>query len=358
MNKKKKLIILYGGKSVEHEISVRSALNIYEYADKTLFDITTIGISKTGSWFLTPSVQPNIEAGKEVAYSLQENKKGFVICKNSRLIAADIVFPVLHGTNGEDGSVQGLLKVMEIAFVGTGVLGSAIAMNKLVTKKILQSSGLPVGKFISFEGTEIAKYPDVVKKLGIPFMAKAASLGSSVGVFKVKNEADYHRATGEIFRYDKIAICEEFITGRELECSVMGNQQAKASKPAEIVVNPGYEFYTYEAKYLDPHAVQLMVPADVPEKIIDKVKQLSVKAFILLHNEDFARVDLFLTDDNQIIINEINTIPGFTNASMFPMMWQERGTPFTELITQLVQLAEQRHHELNKLQKSYEPTKS
>jgi D-alanine-D-alanine ligase len=195
-------------------------------------------------------------------------------------------------------------------------------------------------------------YDEVKKELGSPFMVKAANLGSSVGVYKISSGDNFEQIVDEVFQYDNTLLFEEFVEGRELECSVMGNREVQASMPAEIEVSSDYEFYTYEAKYLDPKAAKLIVPAHVPDSIAEEIRRHSIKTYKIMHCEDFARVDLFLKKDGTVLINEINTIPGFTNSSMFPMMWQERGISFTELITRLIKMAEERHKTHDRITKS------
>ncbi len=345
--------ILFGGKSVEHEISINSAKNINEYIDRNRYDVTLLGISRDGAWFLKETVDLDIEQGEPVVLQLSENKKGFAQ-KDGTIIPVDIVFPVLHGTDGEDGSIQGLLTSIELPFVGTGVLGSAMSMSKLYTKRLLEASNIPVSKFLSYtyEDRQSIVFEDIKARLGLPFMIKAANLGSSVGVHKITGEEGFSEILEEVFSFDNTILFEEFVEGRELECSVMGNRDVQASLPAEIEVSQEYEFYTYEAKYLDPNAAKLIIPADVPEHISDQIRKHSIKTYKTLHCEDFARVDLFLKEDGTILINEINTIPGFTNSSMFPMMWKERGISFTELISRLITMAMERHEAMKRISKS------
>jgi D-alanine-D-alanine ligase len=355
MSKKKKVAILYGGRSVEHGVSVNSARNIFEYIDKTRFEPLPIGITKAGQWYLTTSVTKDIEQGKALGLILDAQSPGFILLSSGDRIKADIVFPVLHGTDGEDGSIQGLIKAMDIPMVGTGVLGSSISMNKIIAKKLLKIAGLPVTKFQAFHFTEKAdiNFKEIKKELGLPFMVKSASLGSSVGVSKVKNEEGFKKAIEEAFRYDDALLVEEFITGREIECAILGNNPGEASYPGEIVINPKYEFYTFDAKYVDPEAVRIDVPAELHKKTAEKIREICVKAYRVLHCEDFSRVDLFLTAEGNIYINEINTIPGFTNSSMYPMMWKERGIDFAALISRLLDLAEERYDRSKRIERDF-----
>ncbi len=356
MPPKKKVAILYGGRSVEHAVSVNSARNIFEYIDKKLYQPIAIGISKSGQWYLTDGVNRNIEKGKPLSLILNPAKPGFVVTKENKKIFADVIFPVLHGTDGEDGSIQGMVKAMDLPLVGTGVLGSAVSMNKIIAKKLLHAAGLPVSEFLTyrFEEKDKISYQSIVKKLGLPFMVKSASLGSSVGVTKVKSRKDFKAAVDEAFRYDNEMLVEKFITGREIECAILGNETAEASYPGEIVISKAYDFYTFDAKYVDPEAVKIEVPAKLPKAIAEKIRKASLQAYHTLHCEDFARIDLFLEENGNIYINEINSIPGFTNSSMYPMMWKERGIGFTQLITRLVNLAQGRYDRSKRLERNFQ----
>jgi D-alanine-D-alanine ligase len=329
--------ILYGGRSVEHGVSINSARNIAEYMDRNKFEPHLFGIDPTGKWVRTKDVSKDFSSGTPVELTLNPKSPDFKF--NGSQASLDVVFPLLHGTDGEDGSVQGLLQAMSLPCVGSGVLGSALSMNKIVAKQLMQSAGLPIGKFLYFNKLDRNKiaFSDISKQLGLPFMAKSASLGSSVGVSKVKSEADFHKAVDDSFQYDDEILFEEFIKGREIECAVLGNYPPQASLPGEIVINPKYDFYTFDAKYVDPEAVRIDVPANLDSGVASDIQTLSVKAFQTLRCLDYARVDLFLTDQNKVYVNEINTIPGFTNSSMFPMMWKERGISFTDLITRLIE---------------------
>lgn len=356
MVSKKKVAILYGGRSVEHGVSVNSAKNIFEYINKDEFEPLAIGISKSGQWFLTKTVDKDIEQGQALGLILDANTPGFILLASGDRFKVDIIFPVLHGTDGEDGSIQGLIKALDMPMVGTGVLGSSISMNKIVAKHLLKDAGLPVTKFIAFHFNDRSKFKfeTISKTLGLPFMVKSASLGSSVGVTKVNKKSEFKKAIDEGFRYDHEVIIEEFITGREIECALLGNSPAQASNPGEIVISKEYEFYTFDAKYVDAKAVDIKVPAVLEKSIIKKIREVSVQAYQALHCEDFARVDLFLTKKGKVYVNEINTIPGFTNSSMFPMMWKERGISFSDLITKLLNLAYDRYNVNKRIERDFQ----
>jgi D-alanine-D-alanine ligase len=349
---KKKVAILYGGRSVEHGVSINSAKNIFEYINKEKFEPVAIGISKSGQWFLTAGVSKEIEKGKPITVSLNPQKVVFATA--TAAVTVDIVFPVLHGTDGEDGSVQGLLKALDLPMVGTGVLGSSLSMNKIVAKRVFEAAKLPVAKYLTYRYTDLAqiRFADIKKKLGVPFMVKAANLGSSVGVHKVKKQAELAAALTDAFKYDDEIIVEEYIKAREVECAILGNKPPQASMPGEIVISKKYDFYTFDAKYVDPDAVRIDVPAKLPKAIAEKIRTLSIKAFLALRCEDFARVDLFLSG-TKVYVNEINTIPGFTNSSMYPMMWKDRGIGFSELITELLLLATERFEESKRVERSF-----
>ena len=341
---KLRIALLFGGKSVEHEISIRSAQNIYQYINRELFEVIPVGITGSGEWYITEDVTPQIQNGQSLEISLSGKNRGFSTSNGP--VRVDMVFPALHGTDGEDGSIQGLLTALEIPFVGSGVLGSSICMSKLYTKKLLDAAGIPVSRYVAFSNTDTIDFDQVQNAIGLPFMVKAANLGSSVGVFKISAREGFQEIIDEVFQYDHTLLCEEFVSGRELECAVMGNLDAQASVPGEIVISDNYEFYTYEAKYEDPDAVQIVIPANLTKDQVREIQKLSVLSFNTLNCQDYARVDLFLSDDGRVLINEINTIPGFTNASMFPMMWNQHGINFPNLITKLINLALERYQKL------------
>ncbi|HZX74786.1 MAG TPA: D-alanine--D-alanine ligase family protein [Cyclobacteriaceae bacterium] len=352
---KTKVAILYGGRSVEHGVSINSARNIAANIDQKKFEAILIGISKQGVWYLNASVTKDIEQGKKLSLQLNPSAPSFVD-ELGNTYHVDMIFPVLHGTDGEDGSIQGLLKAMELPMAGTGVLGSSISINKLMAKQVLQQAGLPVGKFHHFFYADKTKinFKEISASLGLPLMVKSANLGSSVGVSKVKSESEFASAVEDSFRYDDCVLFEEYIQGREIECSILGNNPPKASLPAEIILNSKYEFYSFDAKYVDGDAVTIDVPAKLDHDVTEQIREISVKAFQALHGEDFARVDLFLRNDGKIFVNEINTIPGFTNSSMFPVMWNERGISFSDLITKIIELASERFEKSKRIERDFQ----
>ena len=345
--------ILYGGRSVEHGVSVNSARNICEYIDQKKYTVVPVGITEQGKWHLTKTVSKDIKAGIPLTIHLDPQKP--YLLAGSKKIKLDIAFPLLHGTDGEDGSVQGLFKSLGLPIVGTGVLGSSLSMNKMIAKRILKDAGIPVTDFIPMGFFDSSKptFEQVQQTLGLPFMVKSSSLGSSVGVTKVKSKGEFGKAIKEAFRYDHELLFERYVQGRELECAILGNQPPKASMPGEIIISKDYEFYTFDAKYVDESAVTIEVPAKLSKDQITQIRNLSIRAFQALKCEDYARVDLFLSDKGDMYVNEINTIPGFTNSSMFPMMWRERGISFSELITTLITLALDRHHAYGRIEHQY-----
>ena len=365
MKKKIRVAILCGGKSAEHEISLLSAKNIVEAIDKKKYDVVLIGIDKKGRWYLNEDQRllQRVVTPKPIRFDQASNALAMVpgnkapqwIRLSSRRAqrAIDVVFPVLHGPFGEDGTVQGLLKLANVPFVGAGVLGSAVGMDKDVMKRLLRDAGLPTARFLVFErpSTEEASFERVAHKLGLPVFVKPANLGSSVGIHKVKDGNEFERAIKDAFRYDNKILVEEAIQGREIECAVLGNEAPIASLPGEII--PRHEFYSYEAKYLDEKGAVLEIPAKLPADVTKQVQETAVKAYKTLCCEGMARVDFFLRDGREVIVNEINTIPGFTRISMYPKMWEASGVSYTELIDRLIQLAIERFDREKKLKTSF-----
>ena len=323
-----KIGILFGGKSAEHEISLQSAKSIYDFLDSSKYEPVLIGIDKDGKWYLTDSI--SFQGEKKPVYLLPEN------------IKLDLVFPVLHGPFGEDGTVQGLLKLADIPFAGSGVLSSAVCMDKDITKRLLRDAGIPIGKFLTLNLHEpIPSFKKIEENLGNPVFVKPANLGSSVGISKVYSEAEFNAALTEAFKHDKKIILEEFIPGREIECAVLGNENPKASLAGEII--PSHDFYSYSAKYTDEKGAELIIPAKLENDILKQIQELSVKVFKVLGCKGLARVDFFLKKDGEIIVNEINTMPGFTKISMFPKLWEASGISYSELVTALIELAVKEH---------------
>ncbi|MDR1618760.1 MAG: D-alanine--D-alanine ligase, partial [Treponema sp.] len=324
MGKKINVGIIFGGKSVEHEVSLQSAKSVYDTIDREKYNPVLIGIDKSGKWlraddsrFLLCADDPKMisldPSGDPVALIPRSRGRLSVLEPGAGTSAEelDVVFPILHGTYGEDGTVQGLLKLADVPFVGSSVLGSAVGMDKDVMKRLLRDAGIPIGKFLVRRAHEAASgtaaFDEAAAALGLPFFLKPANMGSSVGVFKIRSEEEYRTGIAEAFSYDTKVILEEYIRGRELECSVLGNEEPMASVPGEVIST--HDFYSYDAKYLDEHGAVLEIPAKVPEEIKARVQSLAVKAFQVLCGEGLARVDFFLRED-AVFVNEINTMPG------------------------------------------------
>lgn len=366
MSKKIRVAIIFGGKSAEHEISIISAKNVIDAIDKEKYEPIPIGIDKDGTWYLNEqskfileSSNPKLarinKADVKVALVPKDNSNELVVISdNKNKGKIDVAFPILHGTYGEDGSIQGLLRMANIPYVGADVLGSAVGMDKDVLKRLLREAGIPTPKFEVFnkETIEDTNFDELAEKLGKKMFVKPANLGSSVGISKIDNKEEFEKAIENAFKYDRKIIIEEAITGREIECSVLGNEKPIASLPGEIVVSSG--FYSYETKYLDEEAAKLEVPAKLPEKTVKKIQEYAVRAFKTLCCSGMARVDFFLSDNSEILVNEINTIPGFTKISMYPKLWEASGIPYTELIDRLIQLAIDRFNKEQKLKTSFE----
>lgn len=353
---------MFGGKSAEHEVSLRSAKNVVDAIDKRKYNPILIGIDKKGKWLLNDSSQYLLNPENSKAISLDKSSDSVVLIPQNKgemfnlsnpknIQSLDVVFPILHGPFGEDGTVQGLLKLANIPFVGAGVLGSAVGMDKDVMKRLLREAGLPIANFLVFKDIDKINFERVVEKIGLPFFIKPSNLGSSVGVSKVKNKSDFKKALVEAFRYDRKILIEEYIKGREIECSVLGNDNPIASVPGEVIVKR--EFYSYEAKYVDEKGAILEIPAKLDKKTQKKIQKLTILTFKTLSCEGLARVDFFLLDNGKVIINEINTIPGFTSISMYPKLWETSGINYTDLIDRLIQLALERFEKEQKIKTSY-----
>jgi D-alanine-D-alanine ligase len=362
--------IIFGGRSGEHEISLRSARSIVDAIDRDKFTVSLIGIDHTGRWHLvdepafrrltdTPLAVLNA-AGHEVMLLPAPGTPQLVEPQRPSVSVdhLDVLFPVLHGTFGEDGTVQGLLDLADIAYVGAGVLGSAVGMDKDVQKRLLHAAGIAVVPFLT--GTFSAVWPDTeefeerVAKLGLPLFVKPANLGSSVGITKVKSLDHLQQAMWTAFQYDNKIVVEKGIDGREIECAVLGNDDPQASVPGEIC--PHGEFYSYGAKYIDENGAALRIPAPLTDVETAAVQRLAVQVFQVLECAGMARVDFFLErHTGTLYVNELNTIPGFTTISMYPKMWEASGLPYRELISRLIDLALQRHAQRSRLKRTYSP---
>ncbi|MDR0289763.1 MAG: D-alanine--D-alanine ligase [Treponema sp.] len=348
-NKKITVGILFGGKSAEHEVSLQSAKNVYDAIDRGKFDPVLIGIDKSGKWhlnsggrFLLNDADPRAitldPSGIPIALIPESGGQLMPCSSHPPLPKLDIIFPILHGPLGEDGTVQGLLKLAGIPFVGSGVLGSAVGMDKDVMKRLFRDAGIPIGKFLTLKSHEpTPSFAEVAAALGSPVFVKPANMGSSVGIGKAHDAIEFSAALREAFRHDTKIIIEEFIQGREIECAVLGNENPVAAIPGEVI--PAHGFYSYEAKYIDENGARLEIPAKLVSESQKLIQELAVKAFQTLCCAGLSRVDFFLKENGEAIINEINTMPGFTKNSMYPKLWEASGIGYTELITHLIDLA-------------------
>ncbi len=361
--KKIKIGVIFGGCSPEHEISLLSASNILTALDPKKYDVVPIGIDKTGKWLLADKNHPMLNAGHHKTIHLNKNvehKLSLIPGKETELQCVDassqpgkldVIFPVLHGPLGEDGTIQGLLQFVGIPCVGSGVLASAVCMDKEVSKRLFKQLGIPTPNFLCFRSHELGKidYQKVVEELGTPVFVKPANAGSSVGTHKVRDEKGFHEAVADAFCYDHKILVEQAIIGREIEVAVLGNDNPKVSVPGEAI--PNDEFYTYKAKY-EENGVEFVVPAQIPAAATAQIQAMAKRAFLGLSCRGMARVDFFLRGD-EVYLNEINTIPGFTKTSGYPKMWEASGVSNQELVDKLVELALQAHEKDKKLKRNY-----
>lgn len=351
------VLVLFGGPSAEHEVSVRSAATVLHGLEKAGFLTTTVGIARDGQWYLfSPPELGEVLAsryvaatGHPVALSPGERPCALRSRQTGELLTQpiDVVFPVLHGPGGEDGSVQGLLELLSVPYVGAPPLGSAIGMDKEVQKLLLQAAGIPVVPFAVFR---YADWPGATQNArewaatqGYPVFVKPANLGSSVGVTKVDEPSQLFAAMETAFSYDRKVVLEKGLVAREIECAVLGNDTPQASLPGEIV--PRHSFYSYEAKYLDAQGAEIIAPAALEPTLVEQIQKLACTTFRVLQCTGMARVDFFLTAEGRLYVNEINTIPGFTSISMFPRLWEVSGLPLERLLDRLIHLARERYQQ-------------
>lgn len=382
MPKKTRVAVLYGGRSGEHEISQQSAASVIRNLDRERFEVYPIGIDRNGRWHITDPSRLSIKAKALPIFedspmallppNLSENCTGTELLPyvgdgiriNSsalQLPVLDVVFPVVHGSLCEDGTLQGLLELADVPYVGCGVLSSAVAMDKAVGKKLAQAAGLPIVPFLviksSYWKKDVAMWQERIKQsLGFPCFVKPANSGSSVGVFKVKQPDALRNAIEEAFQYDEKILVEQAIEAREIEVALLDSinpaEPVRVSVPGEII--PHHEFYSYEAKYLDEKGASLQIPADLTAQQTHAVQTLGQQAFAALECEGMARIDFFLDRrTGQWYFNEANTIPGFTSVSMYPKLWEASGIPYQELLSELVELAISRHQRKKSLRREY-----
>lgn len=371
------IAVLYGGKSGEHEVSLISAASIVRRLDPEKHELTLIGITKDGRWFLQdtqmvyglrssgaggPGMEglPPVAEGEPVVVLPGRGLAAVAEKGRLRNIACDVVFPVLHGTFGEDGTIQGLLECAGLPYVGAGVLGSALGMDKQVAKEVWFREGLPVVESLSVRKTDLGNssfLPGLIRKIearfGWPCFVKPACSGSSVGTSKVHGPENLETALARAFEFGEKTLVERFVSAREIECAVLGNEEPEAFTPGEIL--PKHEFYDYDAKYKDPDGAVLLVPAALSEQQALQVRQLAIKAYRALDLCGMARVDFFMDRlTGELVLNEVNSIPGFTAISMYPRMCEASGLAYPDLLDRLIDLALERHVEKAKLRYSYD----
>jgi D-alanine-D-alanine ligase len=353
-SRKRRVLLVFGGRSAEHEVSVVSARSVLEALDPERYEVVAVGIDKEGGWHLLPGPPALPEggalpavaagAGSDVSLDRVPGSRELVSSSGDRE-PIDVVFPLVHGPFGEDGTLQGLFEMAGIPYVGAGVLASAVGMDKAVQKVLFSAAGLPVVPHQVVTEREWREDPEAVtaraEALGIPMFVKPAALGSSVGITKVKTPGDLEPAMREAFRHGRKALIEQGAEGfREVECAVLGNDDPVASVPGEII--PTAEFYDYRAKYLD-ESTRLVVPAEIPREVAEEAQRMAVAAFRAIDAAGMARVDFFYREPDELIVNEINTIPGFTTVSMYPRLWEASGLSYPELVDRLIDLAVERH---------------
>ena len=368
MTRRLRVGVLYGGRSGEHEISLRSAATVIGALDPARYDVVPVAITKDGRWLTGPdtrhlldeaqrTLSPAVEHGDEVSLPPVPGRGGLVRAAGGDPIPLDVVFPVLHGTFGEDGTMQGLLDLAGIPYVGAGVLASSAGMDKAVMKAIFRDAGLPGCRWLLVRPAVDAAADvrvRVERELGLPCFVKPCNLGSSVGVTKAHTADELDAAVAEAASYDPRVIVEEAVDARELECGVLGNERAQASVVGELI--PSREFYDYVDKYVDDGA-RIVIPADIPPDVAQAARELAVRAFDAVDGSGLARVDFFLERDNgRLLLNEINTMPGFTRASQYPRLWEASGVPLPALVDRLVSLALERHAARTARRLSFSPS--
>ncbi|HWQ78855.1 MAG TPA: D-alanine--D-alanine ligase family protein [Anaerovoracaceae bacterium] len=350
-----KLGVIFGGRSGEHEVSLMSATSVIKAVNKEKFDLVFIGITKKGDWLLYDGPVEKIEDGSwkaaaEAALAADPEKYAFTVVGAGGKSLKDLIdfaLPILHGPYGEDGTIQGLFEMADIPYAGCGVLGSAAAMDKILAKQVFTKANLPGCRYLPLFKEEITagldRVADKVEKfLPYPIFVKPANMGSSVGINKARNTEELKAAIEEATKYDRRLILEEGLNCREIETAVLGNYDPAAAAVGEIL--PSEEFYTYTAKYFDGGQTKLCIPADIPDAVAEEVRSVAVEAFKLLDCSGYARVDFFLErGTNKVYLNEVNTIPGFTKYSMFPLLWAEAGVPYPELIERIIEFGFERY---------------
>ena len=340
--------VIFGGRSGEHEVSLRSAESIIKSLDPSKYEVVPVAITHEGRWLGSKNSIAMLSAGEAIQTALTRGEPMAVLPEPRSKADVDVFFPIVHGTYGEDGTIQGLLELAGIPYVGAGVLGSAVGMDKDVMKRLLREAGLPVGDFWVTRSSDIDSFVRTFSaELPYPVFVKPANLGSSVGITKVRAAGELAAALAVAAEFDRKIVVEKGIDAREIELSVLGNDHPKASIPGEIV--PAREFYDYQAKYVDDDS-RLIIPAPLSEAQVRQAQELAVRTFQALDCAGMGRVDLFLErPTGKFLVNEINTLPGFTSISMYPKLWEASGLAYSDLLDQLIQLAIERHAEKKKL---------
>jgi D-alanine-D-alanine ligase len=338
------VLLLFGGESSEHDVSISSVRNVYAAIDDTKFDVQLAYIDRQGKWWLVDRLTQDVDTHGAPQLVPVLGAGSFVTIPSSRVVKPDVILPVLHGKNGEDGSVQGLAQLLHIPIVGCDMTASAICMDKLATKEILMTVGLKVAPYdVHREGAEVPDFNHLSMRLGSPMFVKPVRAGSSVGVSKVYSEDELVAALDEAHKHDNTVLIERGISGRELEVAVMGNPpHHQTSGVGEV--KAGDDFYSYDAKYAASSTSQVIIPAELEDDEILRIKQVAAKTYETLGCRGLARVDVFLIDDGTIYVNEVNTLPGFTNISMYPKLWREEGISYSQLIEKLIAFAVEAPH--------------
>lgn len=358
---KKSVAIVFGGQSSEHEVSLQSARNVINAIDRASYDLTLIGVDKLGRWLRFDESEYLLNANDPAHISLSDSGTQLALLPGSTggqfievesgqsLPRIEVVFPLIHGAFGEDGALQGLLRLLAIPFVGPDVLSSAACMDKDVTKRLLRDAGIAVAPFVVLERGQTLAFNEAAAQLGVPMFVKPASQGSSVGVSKVTDEAGLQAALALAFEYDHKVLIEQGMVGREVECAVLGNRQPQASVCGEVIAND--DFYAYDTKYLNDGQARTVIPAELAPDLALQVREVALQAYRVLGCAGLSRVDFFVTEARDIVINEINTIPGFTSISMYPKLWQANGLTYAGLIDRLIELALERGEEAGLLKR-------
>lgn len=358
---KRNLGLIFGGRSGEHEVSLQSAASIVKAVNREKFNLFLIALDKKGNWYLAdeqdyldhaddPSkISLKVKPDQQIALVPMDDGNIILKLKDGKKVASlDVVFPIIHGTFGEDGALQGLMAMLNLPCIGADILGSAVGMDKVVAKELLIRANIPVADYVVAETDDdlntIVSHTE--KKFSYPVFIKPACSGSSVGVYKAENAEELKDSVGKALRFDRRVLIEEAIRGREIECAILGNDELLASVPGEII--PRHSFYSYEAKYIDAEGAKLEMPAKISDDTAQKVRELAMLTYKTLSCSGMARVDMFLTVDGQLILNEINTLPGFTKISMYPKLMELSGIPYSQLIDRLVELALERHQQREK----------